>query len=137
MIATLDLPFDTKQRMVGILTERYDEPLPRPGNKLRLHIPAIMSKIKRGSPSTYVAASNCRAIFCNASDCRPSIKSTIKGQNYITVAFARNSTWEGIYRIRIENEREIKYIERGEKFECESKSGKLNKMLFNTSSYTV
>jgi hypothetical protein len=137
MIASLNLSFDTTQRMVGILTERYDEPLPRPGDTLRLHIPILMSKIKRSSPSTYVVASLCNSIFCNAPNCKPTIKPTIKGQNYITVAFARNSSWEGIYRTRVEGEQIIKYIERGEKFNCESNSGKLKKLLFDTSGYTV
>jgi hypothetical protein len=137
MMGSLNLSFDTTQRMMGILTERYDEPFPKPGDKLRLYIPILMSKIKRSSPNIYVVASACNSIFCNASNCKPNVKSTIKGQNYITVAFARNSTWEGIYRIRKERGRIIKYIERGEKFNCESKSGKLKKLLFDTSGYTV
>jgi hypothetical protein len=133
MIPTIEVPFDTTQRMLGILTKKIIG-LPLPSEKLKLNIPILMPKIAKGDPKISVAVTGCNSLFINDNACKPKVKSTIKHQNYISVALSLNNRWENVCH---KTGNVVRYLKKGDKFECQTKSGKLNKLLFNTKGYTI
>ena len=69
---------------------------PSPGESIKLHIPELMTKIPVDDAKITSVQTRGKNIFLNASECRPSVKSTLKTQNFITVTCGKNANWDGI-----------------------------------------
>lgn len=50
---------------------------------LKVYIPSLMPLIGMGTPKTTPVSLN-RSCYCNASECKPAISSSINTQNYVT-----------------------------------------------------
>lgn len=106
------------------------------GSSIPLYVPALMPKIKTGSPKIQKKTSKGNLVFKNDtrsnSRCKPSAKKIIQSQNYISPPFSRNQTWKGISKTVTKNEEEIEYIPRKSQVLCTSINGTTKKMNFGT-----
>lgn len=63
------------------------------GGTLPLYIPKIMPNISMGKKKTFTVGIN-KSCYCNASECKPNVASTLTGQNYINVPPQANRSFQ-------------------------------------------
>lgn len=106
---------------------------PKPGETIRLHIPELMTSIPKGEATISTLPVKGTTIFINASDCKPTTKSVLKEQNYLTVICGKNTNWDGIDDITKVNglivRRELPY---GLQLQCNFLSGILTHGMIET-----
>lgn len=85
MITSLDLYCNLSDSNIGYVIGDHENV--KPGDKIPLYIPKLMSSIEQGTEisSNITAIDSANYIFCNASECRPTIKTRIYMSNYIMV----------------------------------------------------
>ena len=164
MISSFEIDVDVLSDMMGIVVEKKN-PAPSEGESLQLFIPILMSELHRSIPTKSTNFINKGVkLFLNASDCRPTCRTLLKTQNYITGYMEKNSEWinsstsevksrqlentDG-YRINatgvdsygasihVELNEMYKtyYTVGGEKVECYAPNGKFSKLLINNDKY--
>lgn len=69
---------------------------PRPGDKMKVYTAEVMSKIPFAEATIKTVSTKGNKIFLNDPECRPSVKTSVKTQNYLTVVCGKNANWDGI-----------------------------------------
>lgn len=69
---------------------------PRPGELIKLYISELMTEIQRSEATISTTVVNGSNIFINDPKCKPTTKTTLKTQNYISVICGKNANWDGI-----------------------------------------
>ena len=64
------------------------------GGSQKVHIPVLMPYISFGIPKTGTASISA-SCFCNASGCKPPIKSTLTTQNFLNIPVYSNNEFTG------------------------------------------
>lgn len=72
---------------------------PRPGEQIKLYISELMTELPQSEATITTTPVKGSVIFINDPACKPSTKSTLQTQNYITVICGKNANWDGIDEI--------------------------------------
>lgn len=84
---------------------------PSPGDPMKLYISELMTKISSGAPKISTLQVKGGTILKNASECKPTLKTTLKSQNYLTLACSKNTNWDGIDKVYLTGGGRIAYRE--------------------------
>lgn len=127
MITSIKTKIDLSKHVIGHTVEETD--ITTNKDTIKVHIPAIMSKIKKDTPTIKnVSLGNSRTIFINDQTCMPKFSSIIKEKNYIEVKKENNSSLNSLTKTH--NNKIV--IPKDVAVQCTFNHGKISKKTFNS-----
>lgn len=84
----------TDHRYIGRVSKT--QLTPKPGEPIKMHIPEIMPNILSAEATTTRVKTKGSRIFLNDPSCRPVVKTSLTGQNFLSVTCGKGTNWDGL-----------------------------------------